>query len=480
MNLWSFPERNAVIWIAISIVAVSGCVAGNSTSEDWQDELEDDTEDDDSQGSTDAGSIGDECPGDPLKIGPGKCGCGVPDKDSDKDGTVDCFDSCPYDPNKTEPGFCGCGAAEDDFDEDGAPNCVDQCPSDPRKTEQGVCGCGVFDTDSDGDGVLDCIDQCPNDPGKADPGVCGCGSSDDDFDGDGTADCIDQCPSDPLGNVKTKWYPDCDDDGEPSPFATVACSDIGASLALSCSDGKAPDGGWSTAAGVDCDDEDGDNPCACGEQYHAGDKTCEPVGLLRASCLEISASNPQAPDGIYEIDPDGPGGGDPFEVTCDMSGGGWTLIYQEDFESGDSSGWENGASAPTPVDTASNCAAAHTNMLGGHGIMGVGAQTVQTFDVLGIPHTDISVKLDYLVFDSWDSELALVYVDDVEQYSAAFHSGDSPSSTCGGGWPDHGPQAVDIETAHGDQTVTIKVTSTLDQPASDESFGVDNIFIWIR
>ena len=35
----------------------------------------------------------DSCPDDPTKIEPGVCGCGVPDTDSDEDGTLDCLDS---------------------------------------------------------------------------------------------------------------------------------------------------------------------------------------------------------------------------------------------------------------------------------------------------------------------------------------------------------------------------------------------------
>ena len=37
-------------------------------------------------------------------------------------------------------------------------------------------------------------------------------------------------------------------------------------------------------------------------------------------------------DGIYLIDPDGEGGGNPFEVECDMKsfGGGWTMCYTTD------------------------------------------------------------------------------------------------------------------------------------------------------
>ncbi|MBL7964314.1 MAG: T9SS type A sorting domain-containing protein [Flavobacteriales bacterium] len=101
------------------------------------------------------------CDNDPLKINPGQCGCGVPDTDSDGDGTADCVDGCPLDPNKIAPGFCGCGNLETDTDGDGLPDCVDGCPLDPNKIAPGQCGCGNPDTDTDGDGIADCVDVCP-------------------------------------------------------------------------------------------------------------------------------------------------------------------------------------------------------------------------------------------------------------------------------------------------------------------------------
>ncbi len=141
----------------------------------------------------------DSCPADPVKTSPGVCGCGAVDSsaDSDADGTVDCLDGCSTDPAKTSPGVCGCGVSDVDSDADGAANCNDACPSDPNKVAAGVCGCGVLDTDTDGDGTADCNETCDTDPAKTSPGVCGCGVSDVDSDADGTADCNDMCPNDP-------------------------------------------------------------------------------------------------------------------------------------------------------------------------------------------------------------------------------------------------------------------------------------------
>lgn len=126
---------------------------------------------------------GDACPDDPNKTDPGVCGCGVPDTDTDGDGTADCHDQCPNDPNKIAPGACGCGVADTDSDHDGTPDCFDSCPADPNKIAPGACGCGHADTDTDGDGIADCVDNCPT---TANPDQA-------DADGDGVGDACDNC-----------------------------------------------------------------------------------------------------------------------------------------------------------------------------------------------------------------------------------------------------------------------------------------------
>ncbi|MGI6524745.1 MAG: hypothetical protein ACOX2O_05550 [Bdellovibrionota bacterium] len=82
--------------------------------------------------------------------------------DNDCDGLPDELDPdcdlCPLDDNKLFPGVCGCGVPETDSDGDGTPDCIDLCPADPNKIEAGVCGCGIADIDKNRNGIIDCLD----------------------------------------------------------------------------------------------------------------------------------------------------------------------------------------------------------------------------------------------------------------------------------------------------------------------------------
>lgn len=126
------------------------------------------------------GDACDECPDDPNKKLAGVCGCGVPDTDSDYDGTPDCIDKCPYDSLKTVPGVCGCGVPDTDKDNDGYLDCKDNCPLVYNPDQK----------DSDGDGVGDLCDNCPLKANKDQV----------DTDGDGVGDACDNCPNTPNGH----------------------------------------------------------------------------------------------------------------------------------------------------------------------------------------------------------------------------------------------------------------------------------------
>lgn len=124
------------------------------------------------------------CPGDPDKMAPGACGCGVSDNDWDGDGLADCVDVCPLDP----PGY---GTACDS-----APNACGQVAQGTVQCDGSCSAVTPPVADGDGDGTPDCNDLCPGDPGKASPGVCGCGVADTDGNGNGVADCLEAVSAD--------------------------------------------------------------------------------------------------------------------------------------------------------------------------------------------------------------------------------------------------------------------------------------------
>jgi hypothetical protein len=127
------------------------------------------------------------------------------------------------------------------------------------------------------------FDNCEPDP-CVNGGVC--------FDGDNAAFCM--CPEGYDGATCEHDHDDCADD---------PCLNGGV-----CTDGFMS------------------RTCSCSPGF-AGE-SCE--GALLSSCREIQDLAPDALDGVYAVDPDGAGQGNPpLDVFCDMQGGGWTLVGQE-------------------------------------------------------------------------------------------------------------------------------------------------------
>jgi hypothetical protein len=86
--------------------------------------------------------------------------------------------------------------------------------------------------------------------------------------------------------------------------------------------------------------------------------------------------------------------------------------------------------------------------------------------------------------DSSDGEQGYVLVDGAKVWTQTLNNcGNSVSNNyCGNPPPCHGdtlykPTAT---VAHTAKTLVFGAGSTLDQPPSDESFGIDNVIVWIK
>ena len=165
------------------------------------------------------------------------------------------------------------------------------------------------------------------------------------------ASCVDQPPpsmSATCGACPTGYTGDgvtCTDINGCSPnpcFAGVACTDVAApGTGFTC--GACPTG--YSGNGVTCVDTNGcsPNPCAsgvtctdvaapgtgftcgaCPTGTTGNGVTCTALG----TCKAIKDAGLSTGDGIYQLDPDGPGGVAPYSAYCDMTtdGGGWTLV----------------------------------------------------------------------------------------------------------------------------------------------------------
>ena len=147
----------------------------------------------------------------------------------------------------------------------------------------------------------------------------------------------------------------------------------------------------------------------------------------------------------------------------------WRLVYRDDFQSS-ASGWS--------MTTRTNCGGA--TILGGYNVTS-GTTVSKSFDLSSFPHTEIRVELDYYVIDSWDGERAIVRVTGSNVNKAwyqdfGYHGAEN---TCGAGWNDAVYHVV-MSGTHTGNTATVHAQAILDGLPNDESFGIDNVEIWVR
>lgn len=198
------------------------------------------------------------------------------------------------------------------------------------------------------------------------------------------------------------------------------------------------------------------------------------------SCAAILRAFPQSPSGTYTVDPDGPGGHAPIEVLCDMveKGGGWTRLASEDF-SQPVTGFSN--------NTITECGA-FGRILGGYKTFGKTAVTA-VFDLKGVPHTELRLRFEYVVIDSWDGEIAYAELDGKRFWQIRCDKGNA--KTCGQtadqcGWDgpiagrNDGAVPVDALVPHSRDEASVLWGAMLDQSSGDESWGIDNVGVFVR
>jgi len=259
------------------------------------------------------------------------------------------------------------------------------------------------------------------------------------------------------------------DDEADEPIASAATPFSGAYVpeeALSAFDGEPSAGPWSVTVTDTVPGTDVGTLVGFGIEIVMDAGAC-----TAASCLDELTTNPTAPDGTYVLNPTGIQGA-AGEYVCDMANGGWTQVFANDFD----------VVGPDPLwSQQSTYSCGGDVLLGGYNIISGGTQTL-SLDLTEHTHTEARVQTEYWAIDSWDNENGWIDVDGANIWSTMFQSG-TTTNICGrGNKPGWTEQTFDVdeEFAHSAPTLLYSAGSNLNQPAWDESFGVDDVVIWVR
>jgi hypothetical protein len=184
--------------------------------------------------------------------------------------------------------------------------------------------------------------------------------------------------------------------------------------------------------------------------------------------------------------PDASGGG--HSCTCDSAAwsgarcdtpapSGCGTSYVNGFVGGSLDGWSS--SVGVDVLATMTCGGLG-EILGGYNILGAGAWLEKAFDLSESPHLTATVSLTFVKIDSWDGERAMVLVDGNEVWADSFGWEDTGTQHCGrqeDNWHEVDHEVGPLLVSHFADTLTLRVTTTLDQQAGDESFGIANVAV---
>jgi len=149
----------------------------------------------------------------------------------------------------------------------------------------------------------------------------------------------------------------------------------------------------------------------------------------------------------------------------------WTLYAVDSFDAG---GWSNG--------TVSTCGGSPIPILGGYGKF-AGGSSAKNFRQLP-EHSEIRVKANFHFIDAWTGEWGFAKLDHQTVWTDVYDAQSTNSNAlniCGG--PTHeGKFAVPIDVAipHSSSSLSLSFGSTLTKPATEASWGVSGLQIYIR
>ncbi len=148
----------------------------------------------------------------------------------------------------------------------------------------------------------------------------------------------------------------------------------------------------------------------------------------------------------------------------------YRLVIREDFETA-ASGWSNNTRSTYLGQ----------NILGGYNVTST-APNQKTYNLTGIPHTTVKIKFSFYGIDSWDGEVGYVRVVGTGAgWSKSISQSEiTRENITGNSAYNDGIYYGEIEVPHSESNLRIIVGSTLDQAPDDESYGIDNIEIWVR
>ena len=196
------------------------------------------------------------------------------------------------------------------------------------------------------------------------------------------------------------------------------------------------------------------------------------------SCLDILNAHPTAVDDQYLISGLG-------WTECDMGsfGGGWTQVFEDDMSPPDP-GWT--------MQTTTVCGI-WGEILGGYGVISGGSFN-NNISTHSVPHSEVWLEMDYITLDSWDDDQgpygpdhAFVRVNNNTIWDTDINNHLSIYGQVCGWWRPNYPQGsydsrhyVSTITSGTFSSVLLTVGSTLSQGPLDESFGLDDVYVWVR